>query len=281
MAGFGFGKVLCGFGTRRRRHAAAPAVRQPARRFAVLAFACAACVTAPPHPYLIAPGNEGAPGVQSVLLLPLNFAVALPAELSDGAPRVEESIATYLRSSGRTVASMSLFDALREWGIAADEVRSDSNADPEFKAVTQRFARNVGGIGDFDVLVMPSLLYREARIYEGSRVAVWDGVKREFEFARESRMSGSIHLMTTVAGSMPGVSLHLLVLDSAGTRVFNSFGGVDLVHEFDMANAGHRFSTGLPLRKDRLSDDAAIENGVRLAFDPYLAPIEVAQDSTP
>jgi hypothetical protein len=146
--------------------------------------------------------------------------------------------------------------------------------------VTEQFARNVGKIADFDVLVMPSLLYREARIYEGSRVAVWDGVEREFEFARESRMSGSIHLMTTIAGSMPGVSLHVLVLDSEGNRVFNSFGGVDLVHDFDMANAGHRFNTGLPLKKDRLTDDAAIEAGVRLAFDPYVAPIEVAHDET-
>lgn len=243
-------------------------------RFPVVAFvsliAAVACITAPGHPYFIARGSEGAPGVRSVMLLPLNVTVALPAELQDPAPRVAKSIEVYLEKSGKTVHAMGLFDARAAWRSAAQKTRSDSEAQQEFGAAARQLALQLGELHPFDALVMPNLVFRQARIYEGSRSAVWDGVKREFQFANESQMHGSIHLMTTVAGTMQGVSLYLLVYNSEGERIFASYGGIDLVHDFDLSSSDQRLFSGMPLKSERLTDASAIREGIRLAFDPYL-----------
>jgi hypothetical protein len=79
---------------------------------------------------------------------------------------------------------------------------------------------------------------------------------------------------------MSAVSLHLLVYDGTGARVFDSFGGLDLVHEVDVGIPGRSDPNSRPqfqswemrLKRKRLNDTAAIREGVAMAFPPYLTP---------
>lgn len=71
------------------------------------------------------------------MLLPLNVAVALPAELQDPAPHVANSIEDFLKSSGRTVDPIGLCEARDAWAFAAKSVRSSPELEQEFGIVAR------------------------------------------------------------------------------------------------------------------------------------------------
>ena len=111
------------------------------------------------------------------------------------------------------------------------------------------------------MLVVPSLVYREAR-FEGGSVR-WDGVRR-----RISRR-GSAQAPDTdwaFAGTITGVSLHLLVFDAQGSELGQGWGGLDLAHEF--ALDGTR-DTLVPLAQP-LSNPKFVREGTERALDAIL-----------
>ena len=83
------------------------------RATALLAAAALGCPHAPPT-FRIAPGHEGAPGVERVLLVPTNLVIALRPELEAGVEPVQAEIAGYLERQGRAVERLSLVDARRD-----------------------------------------------------------------------------------------------------------------------------------------------------------------------
>ena len=64
--------------------------------------------------------------------------------------------------------------------------------------------------------------------------------------------------------------LYLLVYSAAGERIFESYAGLDLVHEVDFATSGQAITVQWRLRRQRLADESALREGVALAFYPYL-----------
>jgi hypothetical protein len=238
----------------------------------VAALCAFGCVTPPPHPYAITPGYEGAAGASTFLLLPLNVVVALPEELQRPSGRVSQLTADYLKACGKTVSSTRLFFARDLWRGTVRDLGAAEDAERSFDAAASLFVRRLRERQQFDALVMPNLVYRTGRIVQGSRSVIWDGVKRELEIVNEPQMHGSIHLMTTPGGTMPAVSLHVLVFDGAGNRIFESYGGLDLVHEFDVAGAVTQSHFSMPLKVNRLTDEVAIREGIGVTFDPYLPP---------
>ena len=227
-----------------------------------------ACAPRPP-PRTIAAGYEGAPGVETILVLPVNVATQLPEEFSAPAKRVNLAIANYVRESGRKVVTLSYYDAraqLRET-LASLGKTEGKKSDPTILA--PRFAASLHETMAFDALVMPSLVYREGRILQGTKNVEWDGVRRELEIVGAADRYMSIYYEAYPAGKMDAVSLHLFVFDPAGTKVFDGFGGLDLIHRFDMHDSwekGYRPT----LKKKRLTDEVAVREGIAIAFHPYL-----------
>ena len=142
----------------------------------------------------------------------------------------------------------------------------------------------------FDVLVIPSLVYRDARIRPVPRHVEWDGVQRTLKLVGYFHKHGSLSMTTgDFRGKMAAISLHLGVYDASGTQVFDSFGGLDLVHEVDIGTPGRTedltVRPELPtyefrLMRSRLSDREAIREGIAMAFTPYLDPPAKAAAST-
>lgn len=239
---------------------------------AVLTVSCAAgCITPPSHPYAIAPGYEGAAETESFLLLPLNVVVDLPDELQRPAPHVSELMTEHLEACGKQVSSIGLYAAREFWRAATRDVEKSDDAERNFAAAAPIFAKRLREQERFDALVIASLVYREARIVEGSRAVIWDGVKRELEIANEPHMHGSIYLMGTPSGAMPAVSLHVLVFDGEGRPLFESYGGLDLVHKFDLTGpVADKRPFAMPFKSHRLANDAFLREGIGLAFEPFL-----------
>jgi len=71
----------------------------------------------------------------------------------------------------------------------------------------------------------------------------------------------------------------VIIFDRAGERVFESYGGLDLVHEADLVGAGEltKGHYAMRLKHDPLNDAAAVREGIELAFDPYVPAPEKRQ----
>jgi hypothetical protein len=251
-------------------------IRLAAAVFATALFT-SACVTPPPHPYRLAPGHEGAATVEKVMVLPLNVVVALPAELQEPAGRVSSLIADYLRASGKEVESIGLYAARDLWVSAVRKAKASPDVEQDFDAVAPTFVRFLHDQHRFDALVMPSLVYRSARIVQGSRSVVWDGVKRELEIVNEEHMHMSVYLASNPSGTMRGVSLHLLVFGAEGERLFESYGGMDLVDQADLGGSFEAKAFQMRVKNYRLTDEIALREGITVAFDPYLPPLPLPE----
>jgi len=242
-------------------------------------LAGAGCVT-PPHPYAILPGHTGGGTGQRLLVLPLNVVVSLPAELQAPSKGVAEEIVRYLEESGNSVETLGFYDARSRWLAAVKQVQAAGDVHQDFNSAARVFVEQLAGAKEFDAMLMPNLVYRTAELNQGSSSVSWDGVSREIDVADRPQRVGSIYYMSEFYGTMDGVSLHVYGFDTAGERFFESFGGVDLVHEAHMGDAvtGHHYE--MRLKPAPLGNKERLREGIELAFDPYVsAPAQASAGS--
>ena len=229
------------------------------------------CSTDGSHNQLV-PGNEGAPGVESFLLLPMNVAISLVPELEDAAALLEPEVAGFLREHGRSVQEISFGEAHREWVAAAKEVTS-RGLELGFDRNVAMFAERLRHSRDFDSMVMPAVIGRDIRV-SGS-FGQWDGVSRRFPTHNEPRFkpgqSGGV-VGHGFAGTFMGASLHVMVFTREGSRVFEGRGGLDFVQYADLSGALATGRWEIRRRDDFLEDPEVVREGIRLAFAPYLGP---------
>lgn len=251
----------------------------------VLALLLAACTIPKLHPYELDEAEIGAPGVQTVGLLPLNTLLALPPELDGATGRVTSLIRAHLEECGVQVVDFGLDEARSLWSEGVDPESEDVDVDEHVSAYIQRLRERRA----FDVLIQPSLVYRDARIRSLGAHAEWDGVTREIQKSGYVNMDGSVYVEPEIRGKMPGVSLHLAVYQLDGTRVFESYGGLDLVHEVEFGTTYRQdLNNRIPvsvyewrLKRKRLRDMDALREGVALAFTPWLDPLPSSAAAAP
>jgi hypothetical protein len=77
-------------------------------------------------------------------------------------------------------------------------------------------------------------------------------------------------LKRKLAFEVAGVSLHVMVFDLSGDLIFQKYGGLDLVHDVDMAGAEFTMNPGLSLKKGLFKETEHLHEGIEIAFDPYL-----------
>ena len=122
------------------------------------------CASGPPN--TLAPGHEGAPGVQRFLVCAPNTVIALPAELQDATKALREQIDAYLEFQGREAQWIDLYDSKRLWSeaMAAAKENGALEKTPVF------FARELDEHYDFDAIVMPSILLHQTRSQQRVRL---------------------------------------------------------------------------------------------------------------
>jgi len=245
------------------------------RRLAtVVLLAAVACVSRPPTS-VIAAGHEGAPGVTRVLLAPANLVLAMRPELESGAEPIQAEIAGYFEQQGRSVERISLPEARRIWEASVAEVAGNGR-EPDFAAAAERFARKLGDGRDFHALVIPSLLLQKVVVRH--RGAEWDGVERRVRLVNIPRRGGGRSSDVLVDGMATGSlnavlavsSLHVMVFNRDGVRVFEGRGGLEFLQEVDLARAHETFRFEIAPRNDLFQDSEAMREAIAVAFDPYL-----------
>jgi len=206
------------------------------------------------------PERPQAASARRLLVAPLNLALRLPEDLE----RTVDSVWPILLERGLARAEkVSILEASDAWelwrGVLLEAQLRDA---PELLTVLREFAREVGGQAEFDLLLVPSLVYREAR-FDGA-VARWDGVRRRLAQSEERDRPDTTEW--AFSGEITGVSLHLLAFDSKGAQVAQGWGGLDLVHELRLEGNRHT----LELRARPFENPDHLREGVDRALDTCL-----------
>jgi hypothetical protein len=227
----------------------------------------------------------GPAGALRVVVAPMNLAVPLGPDLQDAVEPVNRELLRYLQAHGARVAVIFAPDAIALWSDVAEALAGRASH-PGGDPVPSAFARSVASEAAFDLLVLPSLVYRDARV-EG-RVAQWDGVRRRIRFTSEvapaaasdaTRASGENLApepgWRTFRGKITGLSLHALVFDPQGKIVSQGFGGLDLVHEVREGKGADESS--LRLQTEVLANAANVREGIAVVLDPVLVARSAAR----
>jgi len=236
---------------------------------AAAALAALACTGAP------TPSAEQAAttlGSERVLVAPLNLALRVPAELRDVDEPVWHELLRHFQARDRQLTVIAPVDAELVWMEAVAELEQ-SGATLDLPTASAHFARRLGAQVNYELLLMPSLVLRSARIR--GRHAYWDGVRRRLH-VRETPMHGPI-IEIGFPGSHPGVwglsgrvsaaSLHVAVLSSDGRFVYQGLGGLDLLQEASLDLRASSDTWQLSLRAAPFAEVAAVRQGIAVAFE--------------
>ena len=252
---------------------------------AAIALLAAGCSS--PQPRRPLEFGRGAPGALKVVVAPLNLPVQLAPDLEDAVDPVSSEVIRYLQSHGARVAVVYAPDAWALWRDSAAAMESVLKAPPKLAEVASAFSRALAEHAKFDLLVLPSLVYRDARVM--GRYALWDGVRRRIRFRSRTGVplgraqpipdpidstdrSAAGAVVTQWRGRITGLSLHTLVFTSEGRGVFQGFGGLDLVHDAVQTREGSPEKPVLQLHSSLLENSLHVREGIALALDPYLVP---------
>jgi hypothetical protein len=242
----------------------------------------AGCGSSPPR--LVDLDREG-DGTLRVVVAPMNLPIRLAPDLEDAVEPVTQELIGYLQARGARVSVVFEPDAWSLWRDSTDALQKGREEIPDLAAVASLFARALGRESQFDVLVFPSLVFRDAQL--AGRYAQWDGVRRRVRFRIRSGVplprvpaisdpvassdgSGATALPPEYRGQITGLSLHALGFTPDGRGVFQGFGGLDLVHDTVQKREGRVDGSFLRLHAKLLENPEHVREGIALALDPYL-----------
>jgi hypothetical protein len=239
----------------------------------LIAAALVGCATGPRNP---AAAQAGA-SAQRILLLPLNVAVTLPAELESGSDRVWNAVSGYVGEHGKQVQTIGFGAARRLWFDVIRQIEAgERKGGASFETAAKMLVTALGREAEFDAVIMPSLFIQEARV--SGKHARWDGVARRVEIDGDVRRIGSIMTATSLVGSTPGASLHVAILDAGGEKLHEAQAGLELLLRMGVEGAEGAPARELGIvwepRPDLFESQADVREGIVKALDPFLPPID-------
>jgi hypothetical protein len=248
------------------------ALRVPSIVFMVL-FAFSAGATPPEAPAVSSAAPEQiveSVRVDRVVVAPLNVTVRAPAELDGKGAPVFQALLSHFQERDRPVARLSEISAERLWLEAIRDLDlSDRSA--ALRAGHARFARELARHSEFDILVVPSLVLRPGRL--SGWQARWDGVQHAVPNAATLMYTGLGDVVGPsqleiggLSGKVAAVSLHVTLLRSDGSEIFEGLGGLAVLQEAQRVGAWDG-EVSFVTRSEPFSDTDAIREGIERAFD--------------
>jgi hypothetical protein len=213
-----------------------------------------------------------------LLILPFNLAVDMPSELDDASPFVWKELELYLRAHGKELKTVSLVDAKRLWISSIQEVKDGAGTgyDDAARVLAQKLAQHA----EFDVLIAPSLVVRNAHVLGGA--ALWDGVERPIQIEEPAGATSDAREDAPLSRTVPAASLHVVVLRKTGEKIQETVGGLEvLVRVRVQREAGVPASDAsyeLAPRVDLMANPAHLRDGIAVALAPFLPPLRPETD---
>lgn len=229
-----------------------------------------ACASAPSFSYANGTDSKGNPAPQHFFVLPLNVAVPVPKGLKGTTGDVFSEVASYLRNLGNTIETISPEAAREQWKSSVAEVSASDVLKHDFDTAMQVFIKRARKSKTFDALIMPALVLRD--VESRKRMIKWDGAVRKYQVINLSEEAKKKKIAGDASRNFAGVSLHVSVFGASGDAIFQNYGGLDLVHDLDMADVERTMRARLTLREKLLKNTRHLRQGIAHAFSPYLPP---------
>ncbi len=222
--------------------------------FALTLLSCASPNRAPE--ILLAAGAENAPGIETVLVLPLNVDTQLPEFLIDAADEIRDSVHRRFEQEGRQVKTLGLAAAYAAWKEARDGTSGEGTA--ERAAARLAAAHRVDAVVFADLEVVPAT-------FNYGKTARWDGRAETVEITIEGKpevRNSSIRMK----GNTRGLSLETHVFGPQGEPLFRKRVPIELVDRIRMRG----WKYWVELRPDLCADERVLDQSVGAALSPFL-----------
>ncbi len=231
---------------------------------AAATFGCAATAGIDPME------TAGAPRLNRIVVAPLNLGLRTPPELRGSEAAVWTELLEYLRSQDRSLSVVDADDAQALW---SDELgHLEASGEPvEMRAAASRFAQRLAEHVEYDVVVIPSLVIRRARV--GGHHASWDGARRPLPVRTPLPIAAAVDTgiegVTTSGfkGSIAAASLHVAIVGADGEPLYEGLAGLDVIQELTRGATGPAAAEWvLAPRGDCFADASGLRRGVERAF---------------
>jgi hypothetical protein len=232
-----------------------------------LVFALLACTSPTPE----AESVTRIRNTDRVIVAPLNLALRMPAEIDGTQEPVWSALLEHFETRNRAVQQIEPRDAQILWS----DVVNGMGAARELAGATSRFARRLAEHSQYDWLVMPALVMRQATVH--GHHAYWDGVRRRVRVGDawdglidEVGSAGDLSAVRGLNGRLAGASLYVVVLAPDGRAVYEGLGGLDLLHEAEVARHARRGEWRMVLREQPFETPRNLQEGIRVALEREL-----------
>lgn len=164
---------------------------------------------------------------ERIVILPLNVATPMPAELKSASPAVWSALEVYLRAHGAALKTVSYPTARALWLASIRDARTDpKQKEPGFDDAARLLVGKLKPYADFDAMIVPSL-YLQRAILSGT-TATWDGSERTLAIETR-RGEGPVPSDASIEGAVPAVSLHAAVFNADGAKLHEGRAGLALL----------------------------------------------------
>jgi hypothetical protein len=188
--------------------------------------------------------------------------------LQKAAGRVDEMVKVYLEKHGYQIAPSYIFEnawnqAIRTYGDMYDP--TTGRVDPTtWRAVMVGTAKTLQETSDIDAIVFTDVVERDAAHDVGmDHLARWDGVSRKP--ATVSAGADGVPTSFNWSQSIKVASLVITIYSTNLEGLFSSHGGLDTLQAIDTKN-----EATFVRRKHVLDSEGNIEEGIELAFHPFI-----------
>ncbi len=187
--------------------------------------------------------------------------------LQSAAARIDESVKKYLQEHGYQIAPSYQFDnawnqAIRTYGDMYDP--TTGKVDPQtWRAVMFTTFKTLKETTDIDAVVFTDVVSLNSAHDVGmDHLAQWDGVRRKPSF---SSNSAEMPVDFNWGQTIEVASLVVTILSTDMEGLFSSRGGLETLQEVNTKNKATFIR-----RKRILENDSYIEEGIELAFHPFI-----------
>lgn len=230
-----------------------------------------ACVGGPSYnpttaQYEIDAERIAADDIRTVVIPHVNLGPPSRNYLDEAAPRIDSQVSAYLKEHGYKVIPQREFEqrwntAVRAYGDPVDPTTGRANM-KSFSLIMQSVRDELVQEFDLDAFVFTNLLEVDVTFTGGLKhVAKWDGVSRE---PPVQGPGNSVTADFNWGALAAAASLQVAIFDTELQRVFFSRGGLDATDAVDTRE--NQFAR----RRSMLENESHIEEGIQLAFHPFI-----------
>lgn len=218
-----------------------------------------------------APAASSAPDTRVLLVANLNAVVPLPDEMEPVAPIAAKELRLALAARSNPIKTLPGDTWRRRWRESSQRIQqraAQGTAALGFDDAAAELARSLAPEEPFDLLLLPSLVSRDAEIVK--RRARWDDISRPLEYEVEGLRARNVASSYPLQGTIPAVSLHLAVFDARGRKVAERLGGLALMRRVQVTGgSGEDVEPAVELVPH--PDPFADRPGLRARLDEELA----------